>query len=92
MEFLQTTSGLLLPTPKPPTPEERRAEAYRAYRKLHERCPQCGGNNIETTCVGYIMADPSTYENRNRATCQCGWRGVVHDMVPEKIESGCADD
>jgi hypothetical protein len=95
MKFARTKSGLLLPTPKPPTPEERQAartEAYRQYGELHKCCPQCGGKNICQTCIGYVMTDPSKYEDRNQATCQCGWRGVVHDMVPEKSESGCADD
>jgi len=43
----------------------------------HVACPKCGNTSLETTCVGYIG------EDRNRATCECGWKGTVHDMVPK---------
>jgi hypothetical protein len=26
-------------------------------------------------------------EDRNRAVCVCGWRGVVHDLVPAPTQS-----
>lgn len=49
------------------------------YRMNHRCCPVCGDDNIETTCMGFLgLVD------RNKAGCGCGWKGIVHDMVPPK--------
>jgi len=35
------------------------------------RCPECGGDNIEMTCMGYIRG-----KNMNRTKCyECKWVG-----------------
>jgi predicted RNA-binding Zn-ribbon protein involved in translation (DUF1610 family) len=57
---------------------------YESYYLLHAVCPNCKQDNIEQTCVGYFMSEDGP-KNRdgNRATCgNCGWRGIVHDLVP----------
>lgn len=69
---------------------ELRAMAIRniaRYRELHECCPQCNSNTIETTCVGYTMINPVEFQDGNKATCCCGWRGTVHDMVQKNNSS-----
>jgi hypothetical protein len=52
------------------------------YYPKHCCCPSCGSDSIETTCVGYMFEDIETAKDGNRATCGCGWRGIVHDLVP----------
>ena len=51
------------------------------YRSLHCRCPLCGEDGIETTCIGSIVSDWTTYRDRNYARCKCGWKGRAHDLV-----------
>jgi|JI10StandDraft_1071094.scaffolds.fasta_scaffold793794_2 hypothetical protein len=60
------------------------AELMALYYPQHCCCPTCGGCNLETTCVGYMFKDLETAEDSNKATCECGWRGIVHDLVPAK--------
>lgn len=38
------------------------------------RCPTCGGDEITTELRGYLSGP-----DRNRATCPCGWEGIVED-------------
>lgn len=63
---------------------ERRL-AIQNYYDGHRACPACGiVDGMETTCVGmidYPETDPR-YRDRNRATCSCGWVGIVHDLKP----------
>lgn len=61
-----------------------RSEFYKQYRLNHQCCPSCGGTDIHTTTIGYILIDPATYKDCNRASCFCGWDGIVHNLVPEK--------
>jgi hypothetical protein len=49
-----------------------------AYYLKHKCCPKCGSTHLLTTLVGYIGDD------RNSAVCDCGWKGIVHDLVEEK--------
>lgn len=49
------------------------------YYENHRFCPICGNNKLEYTCVGYLDID------RNRATCICGWRGIVDNLIDHKI-------
>lgn len=66
-----------------------RAEAkvsLERYSKAHQRCPQCKATRSTTqTYVGYIMVIGSEDQHRdkNEAVCRCGWKGIVHDMLPE---------
>jgi hypothetical protein len=59
------------------------------YYEVHKACPSCGNTSTSQTYVGgsipvvgheYVHTDP------NRATCNCGWQGMVEDLVPEKTE------
>ena len=56
------------------------------YHRQHAACPQCGAVDNEQTCVGYIPipGHEDEYQDRNRVRCECGWVGIVHDLVPEK--------
>ncbi len=47
------------------------------YYERHNVCPQCGGKDVEMTCLGCIF-EPDT----NQCHCKCGWRGICHDLVP----------
>ncbi len=47
------------------------------YCKQHAVCPECG-NGVGTALFNYI------YEpDRNSCWCNCGWRGICHDLVPD---------
>lgn len=57
------------------------------YRTQHCCCPKCGSKNYSTTLAGYIFNSehPEEYKNKNAVNClDCGWRGIIHDLVPEK--------
>jgi len=78
---------------KDTTEEEKRSwdpEYYdfmKQYRIDHSVCPKCGGKNYTMTLVGYIFdkSRPEEYKDKNRVHClDCGWRGMVHSLVPEK--------
>jgi hypothetical protein len=56
------------------------------YDKLHAVCPVCKSASIEVSCVGCLMDNLETARDANRAQCECGWRGIVHDMVPAPEE------
>lgn len=57
------------------------------YHKEHACCPKCGSKHHSSTLVGYLFNSqhPEKYKDMNSVTCiDCGWKGVVHQMVPEK--------
>jgi len=54
------------------------------YCKQHKCCPRCGGQSITRTLSGNI-SEPLA--DRNSAVCDCGWKGIVHDLVPEKRDA-----
>ncbi len=56
----------------------------------HAICPACGYAEFETTCIGYIFM-PSGFRDENRVTCQCGWRGIVHDLQKQKGQATLPD-
>lgn len=57
------------------------------YCNQHICCPSCGSTRILRTLASYAFdrAAPDAYMDKNRANCECGWTGVVHDMVPPKL-------
>lgn len=57
------------------------AELRHGYDAKHCCCPVCGRSGLETTTIGIAFLGPSTRDT-NRAKCQCGWVGIVHDMIP----------
>ena len=60
------------------------------YYRMRRCCPRCKGKRIYQTYVGYVFDfdHPESFRDDNEATCQgCGWKGVVHDLVPEGKES-----
>lgn len=67
---------------------KRQQEAYQAnqdeYYEKHHLCPSCHGEPGERTCVGYICVsgDWENFSDENTVWCPCGWKGIVHDLVP----------
>ena len=54
----------------------------KAYYYLHRYCPNCGNDELETTCIGIIFNSLATAKDTNRAYCyKCGWSGIVHDLT-----------
>ncbi len=51
----------------------------REYYDLHSVCPECKGEDIEQTCVGYAGKD------HNAATCYCGWSGIVVEATAGEV-------
>jgi len=66
------------------TPEKKRSiEVRRQYNNLHAACPKCGGTSIEMTCMGYPFWTSLDHAvDENLCSCECGWNGIRHDMVP----------
>ena len=58
----------------------------REYWRLHNKCPICKSDNIETTTAGILLSinDKDGYrikKDQNRAHCGCGWEGIAHDLI-----------
>lgn len=64
---------------------------YDIYYRTHKHCPNCGSDNITSTCVGYIREikgenlrekiENFTYKDKNKSSCnKCGWVGVFDDL------------
>lgn len=53
------------------------------YYDRHAVCPECGGDDLETTCMATLF-DGSVFIDPNHAGCVCGWSGRVHELVPAK--------
>ena len=52
------------------------------YYRQHARCPRCGHDEIERTCIGIMAADWTQVEDQNAAYCpKCQWCGIVHDLA-----------
>lgn len=57
------------------------------YHKQHRVCPKCGSRDYRTTLLGFIFDErhPEDYKDKNSCQCNnCGWNGIVHNLVPEK--------
>lgn len=78
MDFELTHSGIYLPRGKQETPFE---QVVAAYRVAHTYCPQCGSARLTTTTMGHLPSSRGEYRDTNRATCECGWRGTVHQLI-----------
>ena len=56
------------------------------YRNPHCKCPMCKSENLVVTTAGIFESsnDDNGYRikrDQNGAACNCGWSGIVHDMV-----------
>lgn len=60
--------------------ENRKASAD--YYAAHKVCPKCNGSSVSQTYVGYIQVSGIPYRDENDASCLCGWKGTVHDLIP----------
>lgn len=63
---------------KQDAPERIHLAGWPEYRERHAVCPRCHGEDIEQTTLGFVLAVYDT----NRASCSCGWKGIVDDLVP----------
>lgn len=54
------------------------------YYSKHKCCPTCGHDKTTQTYVGYFFTTIEKFKDENRAKCQCGWVGTVHDLTPRK--------
>ncbi len=48
------------------------------YYKQHAVCPKCGSGVGQT--LGAYLYEP----DRNHCWCECGWTGIIHDLVAKK--------
>lgn len=85
MTVYKYVNGILVPikqeSPSKPTPQE----VAQQYYELHKCCPACGGMDYSTTTMGFLMLNLDTAKDSNIVNCCCGWTGIVHDLLPEKI-------
>lgn len=67
--------------PLPGTPEQRDQ-----WCDAHQRCPKCGGLDIQQTLAGQILLPGVLWaDNHNRAYCMrraCKWVGKTEDLKP----------
>ena len=88
MDMTQTKSGLLIPvarTTQTQLDAEMRA-AREKYESDHALCPDCGNVDLCRTTMGMVLLPGgSPYEDRNKAWCSCGWKGIVDQMVPNAV-------
>jgi hypothetical protein len=47
------------------------------YDKAHAACPKCFNTDVQTTLLSWHLP-----KNHNRIQCQCGWRGIAHELLP----------
>ena len=61
---------------------------YRKYHREHEACPCCGSTHIGSTLLAFVLTvgKEDEYRDANSCHCKCGWRGIIHDLVPVKGE------
>jgi hypothetical protein len=78
-DWQRRESGLIVPAEVAPKKPRMTRDEYMA---AHVACPQCFGRDVEQTCVGYLPGDyVEPFQDSNRASCGCGWSGIVHDLV-----------
>jgi len=86
--YLNNLNDINLPEWKIPyiiVEEKKLKQLLMEYQKNHAACPQCNSTKFRSTYVGYIMDvnHPEKYKDENKISCQCGWSGITHDLVPE---------
>jgi hypothetical protein len=74
---------------------ERHQQALRDYSIDHVACPKClRKDTVARTLAGSIHQQlvGAVLKDQNHATCDCGWTGIVHDMVPDPTYTRKAPD
>lgn len=72
------------------------ASKFRAeYAEQHSACPNCGRKCEGKTYMGYVVnvadgqvTNADTYQDQNQTDCVCGWKGIVHELVPYRKPDG----
>mgnify|MGYP001562624153 CR=1 FL=1 len=80
---IQQANGLWIPETQK-SRQEIEDEARILFRKEHAACPKCGKGDIERTCMGHWSEPGKPYWDTNFASCSCGWRGRVFELVEKK--------
>lgn len=52
------------------------------YQQAHRSCPRCGKTHNKGLSTFVPVEAPEQYRDEHRATCTCGWKGIVHDLSP----------
>ena len=88
MRVRRLDSGLVVPYNRAQEQKElwdkrmaAQKEMFRKYNENHRRCPDCSGLELETTLMGCIQMTDDHVDS-NYAYCSCGWKGIVHDLLP----------
>ena len=65
------------------TPSETYSKFMAQYKIDHEVCPECRKREYRSTlmCFVFYSDDPDSYQDQNDVSCNCGWKGIVHDLV-----------
>ena len=72
---------------------EKSRQCVKDYFDQHKACPECSSTSLSTTFAGYItpiigddgeVTNSDKFKDKNEAICKCGWKGVVHDLKPER--------
>lgn len=63
--------------------DKKYMKLMKEYHNSHRNCPECGSLPSYSTYMGYILdlRCPQNYKDLNTVKCDCGWKGIVHDLV-----------
>lgn len=53
------------------------------YYLQHSNCPNCLDDNLTITDKLIKFTGKNDFMDDNKVRCDCGWRGIVHDLVPD---------
>ena len=64
---------------------DRMHEYEDRYYEARKCCPKCHGRNMMQTLMGFLpnANNLEAFKDRNDVRCDCGWVGIVHDLVKE---------
>ena len=57
------------------------------WESSHKCCPQCGSKNIEKSTMAVASPDDNYRDDFNVAKCECGWKGMIKNLIADASES-----
>lgn len=83
--YQQLPSGILIPVdpPHPYRPNNTGHKTADEYYLDHQRCPNCGSEDLCQTCVGYPV--PECHDGNLVDCLDCKWDGRVYDLVSASV-------
>lgn len=55
----------------------------REFYANHCACPDCDNTVLNYTMISVLQYEGVDFEDKfNTASCKCGWRGPVRDLLP----------